>query len=359
MDEKREPITTPMVRKVGSLKPATWEEALAHIVEQIKPLAGKKEAGVAAVASTRLPAEALVNFKRLFVDHLKSDMVTTFEEGQSTTAAANLAEKMGKSFEGDLNALDSSDCVLVAGIDLVKEHEVAGFFIKRSQPHGTKLILVDSSANTLDVAADAVIKPAAGGMAETLNDLSQKVGSAEMIAAADLLAKAQHPVFVFGNGLGENELQALINLATSVNGVLIGLKGGANSLAASQLHLDGTFKLNGHKAAFVALGDDFATQKFEDELKNVPFLVVQSAYWSPLFDHASVVLPVENWAEIEGHYLNLEGRLQETHPSLKAPQGVYSNALAMETLASALGFDVKGDWKAELAARTPAVALVA
>jgi len=359
MDEKRERITTPMVRKDGALKQATWEEALTHIVGQIKPLGGKKESGLAALASTRLPAEALVNFKRLFVDHLKSDMVTTFEEGQSTAAAANLAEKMGKSFEGDLNALDTSDCVLVAGIDLLKEHEVAGFFIKRSQPHGTNLILVDSSANALDVAADAVIKPVAGGMAETLNNLSRHAGSPEIIAAAELLAKAQHPVFVFGNGLGENELQALISLANSVKGAVIGLKGGANSLAASQLRLDGAFKLNGHKAAFVALGDDFSTQKFEDELKNVPFLVVQSAYWSPLFDHASVVLPVENWAEIEGHYLNLEGRLQETHPSLKAPQGVYSNALALETLASALGFDVKGDWKAELAARTPAVALVA
>jgi formate dehydrogenase major subunit len=359
MDEKRERITTPMIRKDGVLKQATWEEALGQIVGQLKPLAGKKESGIAAVASTRLPVEALVNFKRLFAGHMKSDMVTTIEEGQSTTAAAKLAEKMGKSFEGNLNALDSADCILVAGIDLVKEHEVAGFFIKRSQPHGTKLILVDSGVNSLDVAADAVIKPALGKMSETLNGLGQKSGSLEMVAAADLLANAQHPVFVFGNNLSETELQALINLATSVNGVLIGLKGGANSLAASQLHLDGNFTLNGHKAAFVALGDDFSTQKFEDELKNVPFLIVQSAYKSPLFDHASVILPVENWAEIEGHYLNLEGRLQETHPSLKAPQGVYSNALAIETLASALGYDVKGDWKAELAVRTPAVELVA
>ncbi|HWQ05495.1 MAG TPA: molybdopterin-dependent oxidoreductase [Longilinea sp.] len=359
MDERRERITTPLVRKDGALKQATWEEALAHIVGQIKPLTGQKETGIAALASTRLPAEALVNFKKLFVDHLKSGMVTTLEEGFSTAPAARLAEKMGKSFEGDLNTLDSSDCILVAGIDLVQDHEVAGFFIKRAQPHGTKLILVDAKVNSLEVAADAVIKPEAGNMTVALDNLSKKAGSPEMIAAADLLAKAQHPVFVFGNGLGETELQALINLAASVNGVVIGMKGGANSLVASQLQLDAPFKLNGHKAAFVALGDDFSTQKFEDELKNVPFLVVQTAYRSPLFDSASVVLPVENWAEIEGHYLNLEGRLQETHPSLQAPQGVYSNALAIETLASALGFDVKGDWKAELAARTPAVALVA
>ncbi len=359
MDEKRERLTTPMVRKNGALKQATWEEALAYVVEHIKPLAGKKSAGVAALTSTRLPAEALYAFKKLFVSHLKSDMVTTLEEGQATKAAANLAERLGKSFEGDLNALDSADCVLVAGVDLVKEHEVAGFFIKRAQPHGAKLILVDSEANGFDLAADVAIRPAAGGMKATLESLIKKSGSAEIVAATELLAGAQHPVFLFGKSIDEVELKTLVNLATSVNGAVIGLKGGANSLFASQLHLDDEFKLDGHQAAYVALGDDFSNQKIEEQLKNVPFLVVQTSYSTPLADHADVVLPVETWAELEGNFINLEGRLQEAHPSLKAPKGIYSNLLAIETLASALGYDVRGDWKAELTARTPAVALVA
>ncbi|GAP14931.1 NADH dehydrogenase/NADH:ubiquinone oxidoreductase 75 kD subunit [Longilinea arvoryzae] len=358
MDEKRNRITNPMVRKDGALVPVSWDEAMKTIAAQVKPLAGKKS-GVAALASTRLPAEALYAFKKLFGEDLKSDLVTTLEEGLSTVAAANLAEKLGKSFEGDLNALDSSDCVVVAGVDLVKEHEVAGFFIKRAQPHGTKLILVDSEANGLDLAADATIKPAKGGMKDTLIALAQKKGSPEITAAAALIAEARHPVFVFGKGIDEAELKALVDLAASVNGVVIGLKGGANSLAASQLHLDAEFKLNGHKAVFVALGDDFSTQKIEDQLKGIPFVVVQTAYATPLADHADVILPVETWAELEGHYLNLEGRLQEAHPSLKAPQGIYTNLKAIETLAAALGCDVKGDWKAELVARTPAVALVA
>lgn len=359
MDEKRDRITTPMVRKNGVLKQATWDEAGSYIVSHLKPLTGKKEAGIAALASTRLPAEALVAFKKLFVDHLKSDLVTTLEEGRATSAAARLADKRGKSFESDLNSLDSADCVLVAGADLTREHEVAGFFVKRAQPHGTRLILVDANTNGLDMVADAVIKPANGGMKAAFAAMETKSGSPEIIAAADFLANAQHPVFLFGQDLNEEELEALVDLATSVNGAVIGLKGGANSLAASQLHLDGEFKLNGHQAAFVALGDDFSTQKIEEQLKNVPFLVVQTAYHTPLADHADVILPVENWAELDGHYLNLEGRLQEAHPTLKAPKGVYTNLLAIETLASTLGFDVKSDWKAELSSRTPAVTLVA
>jgi formate dehydrogenase major subunit len=358
MDEKRERVTTPMVRKNGELKQATWEEALAYVVEHIKPLAGKK-AGVAALASTRLPAEALYSFKKLFVEKMNSDMVTTLEEGLSTAAAARLADKMGKPFESDLNALDSSDCVLVTGIDLVKDHEVAGFFIKRAQPRGTKLILVDSEANGLDLAADIAIKPAAGSLKDVLIGIHKQSGSPEFTAAAEMLATAQNPVFLFGKGANEDELKALVDLAASVNGAVIGLKGGANSLVASQLHLDGEFKANGHKAAFIALGDDISTPKIEDQLKDIPFLVVQTAYSTPLADRADVILPVENWAELEGHYLNLEGRLQKAQPSIHAPKGVYSNLLAIVTLASALGYDIKGDWKAELAARTPAVALVA
>lgn len=359
MDEKRERITSPMVRKDGALKQATWDEALAYIVEHLKPLSGKQSNGLAALASTRLPAEALYAFKKLFADYMKSDMVTTLEEGLPTTAAAKLAEKTGKSFEGNLNALDGADCVLVAGADLTQDHEVAGFFIKRAQPLGTKLILVDAGANGLDLAADVTLKTGAAGMRDTLAKLAQSDGNPEMAAAQELLAGAKQPVFLYGAGVHEADLEALVKLAESFHGAVIGLKGGANSLFASQLHLEKPFKLNGHQAAYVALGDDFVSQKIEDQLKNVPFLVVQTAYHTPLAEQANVVLPVEMWAELTGHYLNLEGKLQEAQPSLKAPKGVHSNLLTLETLGAALGYDLKGDWKQELAARTPAVAVVA
>lgn len=359
MDEKRKRVTSPMVRKEGALKQATWDEALSYIVEHFKPLAGKSNNGIAAIASTRLPAEALFAFKKLFVEHLKSDMVTTLEEGMATLAAAKLAEKTGKSFEGNLNALDGADCILVAGADLTQDHEVAGFFIKRAQPHGTKLILVDSGTNGLDLAADVTLKAGSGSLQDTLKRLASPDNHSELSGAVELLAGAQKPVFLYGSGVNEGDLEALLRLAESYNGKVIGLKGGANSLYASQLRLEKPFKLNGHQAAYVALGDDFLAQNIEDQLKDVPFLVVQTAYQTELAEHADVILPVEMWAEVSGHYLNLEGKLQEAHPSLTAPKGVNSNLLTLETLGAALGYDLKGDWKTELTARTPAVAVAA
>jgi formate dehydrogenase major subunit len=68
MNESRNRITTPQMRKNGKLEPVSWEEALSALTTKLKPLAGKKN-GVAAIASTRLSAEALTMFKELFVNN--------------------------------------------------------------------------------------------------------------------------------------------------------------------------------------------------------------------------------------------------------------------------------------------------
>ncbi|MCC7355756.1 MAG: (2Fe-2S)-binding protein, partial [Anaerolineae bacterium] len=66
MNEERERLVTPLMRKNGSLKATTWDEALDLIASRLEPLANRKGDGVAALASTRLPAEALHLFSQLF-----------------------------------------------------------------------------------------------------------------------------------------------------------------------------------------------------------------------------------------------------------------------------------------------------
>ncbi len=126
----------PLVRKDGSLKAATWDEALDAIASGIG--AGK---GLAALASTKLPAEALAYFKSLFADKLAADTVTSLEEGAATASLSKLAEKLGKSFESSLDVLKDTEAVLSLELDLVKDHQVAGFFVKRQLQEGTKLFV--------------------------------------------------------------------------------------------------------------------------------------------------------------------------------------------------------------------------
>ena len=99
VNDERQRVVTPLVRKNGSLKAATWDEALEAISSQLKPLAGKKNDGVAAVASTRLPVEALSAFKQLFAGGMGSSLVTSTEEGRSTITASAVAKDLGQAFE--------------------------------------------------------------------------------------------------------------------------------------------------------------------------------------------------------------------------------------------------------------------
>src|SRR5690606_17842007 len=84
--DERERIMTPFVKKDGSLKAATWDEAIDAVAAKLKPLAGKGDEGIAAISSSKLPIEALFTFKQLFRDQLKANLVTSLDEGEYTRA---------------------------------------------------------------------------------------------------------------------------------------------------------------------------------------------------------------------------------------------------------------------------------
>ncbi|NMB54314.1 MAG: molybdopterin-dependent oxidoreductase [Leptolinea sp.] len=370
LEEKRERILTPMVRKNGSLKAATLDEAITALSVALKPLAGKNGNGVAALASTRLSIESLSLFKQIFSDGMKCSMVTTSEEGWPTTAAASLADDLRKPFEAKMEVLDLADCVVVLDADLANNHQVLGFMVKRLLPGGTKLIVIDPEENGFDPFAEVKIKAAKGTRLDTLKalkaaikkekstDLAAACGlkEADLQSAADILTSAEHPVFIYGRALsakdGKAAVAALLDLASSVkNGSVISTRGKANSLAASQLKLDQPFEAGKHQAFFIALGDEEPSERLLKNLDGVPFLGVAAAYHSKLTAKADVVIPVEMWAEVSGHYLNLDGRIQESVSALKAPAGVLSSVEAFKKIAAGLGIKTTDAWKETVKSR--------
>ena len=350
IEEKRARLTQPQIKRNGKLEPATWDEAIEFVADRVKPLIGQADRGVAALASTRLSVEALAAFKQLFADGLRSDLVTAVEEGLLTAHAARYADQAGP-FEGKLDALKAADCVIAVGVDLIHNQQVAGFFVKRNRPNGTKLIVIDPGENDLDALADCAIKT--NGL-EALTGLIEK--APQFAAATALIGAAQRPVIVYGR-IDPAAFGKLIELAKSIGAQVIGTKGAPNSFAASQLKLDRPFALNGHQAVYVALGDGLVTERLMKHLAKAPFIVAQASYASPVTDLADVVLPVEMWAEQDGHFVNLEGRVQAAHKALTAPGEVKSNVEALRAVAARLGFETSADWQAELTKRTPVVAI--
>jgi formate dehydrogenase major subunit len=382
MAEDRQRLATPLVRKDGVLKAATWEEALTAAVAHLKP--GKD--GVAALASTRLPAEALYAFKQIFSGKLQSSMVTSLEEGQPTAVAASMAEEIGKPFEGTLDDLDHADAFMAIGVNLVDSHEVAGFFIKRALPSGAKLVVIDPAENPLDMLADKALKSKADdqdvilalsaavvklGLAKTdsaikpeiLDSLAAKTGISanDYLAAAQAFASAEKPVIVYGKGIttrSATALKALVGFARLTGASLISAKSGANSLAAGQYHMDQVFQMNGQQAAFVALADDTPSQRLIQRLEKAPFVVVMASYASQLTSMADVVFPVTTWAEQEGHYLSLDGHLQKGTAVLSAPEDILTCEAALNGIAAHLGATLATDWKEQLHERVAPVAIV-
>lgn len=374
--DNRERLNSPLMRKNGALEQVTWEEALDAITSRISA-----NGNVAALASTRLNAEALHLFKMIFADGLKNETVTTLEEGSKTDIPSQLAAELGKPFEGTLCDVNSGESFLFFGGDLVNQHEVAGFFTRRTIQHGNPLIVVDPNENGLDEFANCTLKPKAGfemdllegltaaitrlglnkapftaNAVDTLNKASKKCGVATdlLLEAAFKFASPEKPVIIYDSALVSSleTLKALLKLAEVSGAVLFNPKGGANSLAAAQYGLDKPFKLNGHETVFMALGDDDPTPSLAKNLEGVPYLIIQASHVSPLTAAADVVLPVAAWLEQEGHYLSADGRLQKTEKCLSARSNEAKTDFdALTALANSLNISTIGSWKDELIQR--------
>ncbi|MCA1899436.1 MAG: molybdopterin-dependent oxidoreductase, partial [Chloroflexi bacterium] len=393
MQESRVRITSPQMRKNGKLEPVSWDEALEALAEKIKPLAGKKNS-VAALASTRLPVEALALFKALFVEKFKGGMVTSLEEGAPTAAVMRFAEKNG-AFEGKLDVLKNADTVLCIGANLYRSHMVAGFLFKRNLPKGAHMLRIASDVDEMDYLANTALKIKPGSDLAVLKGLqavivkeglgrsplklsdpeklieqalsASGVSLDDLTQAAQMLARSISPVIVYGKGVTAQRDEALIEelhrLAVLVGAVdgerfgLLSVKGEANSLAASLLGLDTAFSLNGEQAVYVALGDDYASKSLVERVSKAPYLVVQACYQSDLTEKADIVLPVTVWTEQEGHYINLDGRAQKAVKAVNPPENVRDHVTVLSEVAKRAGLKVKADWQKAVLERKSSVSL--
>lgn len=386
LDDPRKRIHVPQVRKEGGLAPVSWDEAMEKVTNKLGSSRGQNGKGTAALISSRLPVEQLYSFKQLFQAGLGCSNVASIEENLTS---AKLTD--GK-LTGSLANLKEADCVLVIGADLVKSHQVAGFFVKRNRPNGTTIILIDPSENETETVAHYALRPTVGsdkallkgliagvvnlgfskngasGLAsandpQTIADAAAASGipAETLVAVSRELGSAQKPVIVFGKGITRSAsephksvLAELEELAHVTGAVMINPMGKANSHAAHVLGLDQRFNPAGHAVIFLALGDDLPTPRLAKTLSEhaagtpAPFLIVLASHVSELTEMADVVLPVEMWAELTGHYLSLEGRLQEALPALTPAPLVRSTAAVFETIAANLELSLDNQWQEAL-----------
>ena len=388
--DARKRITTPLMKKNGQLEPVSWNEALKVVADKLKPLTTEKD-GLAAIVSTRLSAETLTAFKDLFAGN---ELVTSIEEGMPTDSTSRFAQRQG-AFEGKLDMLKIADTVLCIGADIGRTHMVAGFLFKRNLPKGTRLINIDPEKNELDEIANVSLKNNPGsdlalirglqaiivkeGLGRSplpittpealIDEAIRETGLTleQLTQAARMLANSITPVILYGTGItaqrDESLVKELYRLAVLVGAVdqeragLLSIKGQSNSLTAALLGLDQVFNLNGQQAVYVALGDDGVSSSLVERLSKAPYLVVQASYESKLTEQADVVLPVAIWSEQEGHYINLDGRIQKAEKVISASENVREDVAVLNELATRMNISLESDWQQAILARKSSVAL--
>ncbi len=375
----------PMIRQDGQLKQVSWEDALEFAASQLRPILQKTENGLAALVSTRLPVEDLAAFEDFFRNGLKSGLVTSIEEGFTFFAEQTRQEVHEFPLEGNLEDLKGSDGILIVGTNLSDYHQVAGFIIRRQTLKGNTLVIIDPNNNHLDDMTQHQLKTQTGNDIIILNQMAKIIGQLptgevsvatgdeeqeigipfeKILAAAKDLAACRKVTIIFGKGITTHNnpamLTALRDLALALgkaNGqpaTILSVKGKANSLAADLLNLNQVFEVKKHQAAYILLGDDQLSERQLRVLEETPLIVVQAAYHSALTEIADIVLPVTNWTEQEGHYLNLEGRTQKATRIFEVPSHARTNSWVLENLANRLGIPLNNQWQ-ERISHAPAV----
>lgn len=382
LEVKYERILTPIIRIDGKQKAATWDEALALIIKTFRANSGEE---LAALASSRLPAEFLAMFKKTFEEGLNTKKIGTIEPNEAAVTSRILAEKLGKPFESKLDVLKNTDLALIIGTDLEEDHQVAGFFVKRQILNETKIITYDDIGNKLFPRSVVKLQQTRGSVDDFIDGLSTawqvltnekdtsavnslglhagKIGidAAQILKTAKMLGDAGQPVIIVGEKLANSQnfaaFEKLVLFAQRIRASLVVIKDKANSLTSAQLNFIPNLELKKIKAAFVALGDETPSEELIQKCDNIPFLAVSSAYSNSFTDKADVILPSVIWSEEGGTYLNSDGRFQVKESIITAPEGILNSCTLLQKLADLVQVNTDDNWMNKILSQLASVEL--
>jgi formate dehydrogenase major subunit len=289
LNEERQRVTRPLLRRRGGLEPASWEEALQAVAER---MGAARAQDIGVLTSSRLTNEALYQLGKLFRQEMKVTNVGLLN---------GVAPKTSGKTQGSLADIQKSDLILVVGVDPVKDQPVASFLVKGSVDRGARLIVVDGKENGLAPFAH------------------QRLEMTDIDKALDIAQRATNPVVLYGAGIPEKAANALKKLSSKA--AFVALEPGVNTRAAAAFGFHNGFKPPAAKVLYLLLGEQRGDGEdlFKEAGKDA-FLVVQASYESPLTLRADVVLPAAIWSEQAGSLTSTEGRLLKINRVLE-PRG--------------------------------------
>jgi NADH-quinone oxidoreductase chain G len=191
----------------------------------------------------------------------------------------------------------------------------------RREPHSSHTAISSGSLHRHELPGVGVPKPSSGGSLAALTNLGLLLGGVEVGFVAE-----------DNNTLGALEMGVVPDLypgrrpvkgaQTRARSRLAGMWGGRLS-PVEGLGFDGMMAaaLEGDLQAMWIMGVDPANdcRIAGDALGRIPFLVVQDLFLTETSALAEVVLPAASFAEVDGTFINLTGRLQMIRAAKRSP----------------------------------------
>jgi NADH-quinone oxidoreductase subunit G len=314
-------VNDPARLRVPSIRGArtTWAEALNTLAEGIK--------GKGSKLGISLPQD-LTNeegflFRRLLDGPLRGAKVKM--HGRTALPAPSGDQLMIKD-------IDDARVIIIVASDTENDVPIVNLRVKKAvSKRGAKLIVIHPEGVDLDRHQHTV---------HIRNQPGEAAAEVRKLVGHDLLREPGGPVAIlFGDGRGSEDAAELVaacsELAGKVGAKLMPLYRATNERGSLELGVAGWDSLDDVEA-LLSWGAPPAA--------GVPATVRFLAAWDhlprPEHKEAAVVLPATTFAERQGTYTNLEGRVQFLRPAVVAEQPLKESWEVLSELAAALGLDL-------------------
>ena len=180
---RAERLKTPLVRRFGKLEPASWQEALAVIKDNV-PSDGERIGGI---ASPRLTNEELYLFQKLFRNVFGSANIDSSARWDPDAVEAFI--KAASMDAGGVSVFDcmESETVIVIGSQVSDENPVTDYIIRRiSAGRRMNLVIASPRAMKLDSSANLKIRHTAGKAGALLESVILSFNSARVAGTGGL-----------------------------------------------------------------------------------------------------------------------------------------------------------------------------
>lgn len=187
-----ERLTTPLIRRDGRLRAASWDEALALVAQRFRAIVDRHGPdAVAAISSARATNEENYLMQKLMRVGIGTNNIDNCSRICHAPSAAGLTAAFG--YSGGTNPADdieTADCFLLAGANPSEAHPVIGARIKQRVLAGARLIVIDPRRTELARIADVHLRCTPGSNVAVFNALARLLLENSWIDADFLAARA-------------------------------------------------------------------------------------------------------------------------------------------------------------------------